>query len=86
VVQNPEVTMPIDRTSPSGGWRDVAEELCADGGVAHESRADAPSFTHVDPCPDCGRVPGVEADDLCCEIHTVRLERVSRPESASDSG
>lgn len=60
--------MPSDRVSPSGGWRDVARELCADGGVDHEGEQ------RHDPCPDCGRVPGVDSDDLCCEIYLARLE------------
>lgn len=65
--------MPSDRTSPSGGWRGVARELCADGGVDHESGGDTPPFDRLEPCPDCGRVPGVDGDDLCCEVHLVRL-------------
>ncbi|WP_089822475.1 hypothetical protein [Halogranum amylolyticum] len=75
--------MPIDRTSPSGGWRDVARELCADGGVDHEGGGD--SRSSFEPCPDCGRLPGVDGSDLCCEVHLARLERASCPESGSDS-
>lgn len=77
--------MPSDRTSPSGGWRDVAEELCADGGVDHEDGNSASRFGPLDPCPDCGRTPGVEADDLCCEVHVARLERARHSGADSDS-
>ncbi|WP_089870352.1 hypothetical protein [Halogranum rubrum] len=66
--------MPSDRTSPSGGWRDVARELCADGGVDHEFEGDSTDSPTLEPCPDCGRIPGVDGDDLCCEVYLARLE------------
>lgn len=67
--------MPSERTSPSGGWREVASELCADGGVDHEDATTDADAAPLGPCPDCGRTPGVEGDDLCCEIHRARRRR-----------
>jgi hypothetical protein len=66
--------VPSDRVSPSSGWRDVAREFCADGGVDHETGNDSPHSPSLDPCPDCGGVPGVDSDDLCCEVYLARVE------------
>ncbi|WP_227375010.1 hypothetical protein [Haladaptatus halobius] len=68
--------MPDERTSPSGGWKDVYESMDV------ETSAEGPAH----PCPECGaESTRVFRRVFECEEHGVwALDRTGKPRTGTD--